>query len=129
MRKILKRIAALSAAVMMMGTMVISASAATVVQKIGGYSTTCGAYTSGNGLYISTSVNSNSVSVSVSGSATYKYNGVSKSTGNGNGGLGGTTAIITKKSGGVWTALTTTHSVNGSSKTISDATWKNNKVI
>lgn len=130
MTKMIKKIAAVGAAVMMMASIsAMGASAETITKSIGGYSTQCGAYTSGNGLFVSTAVSNNSITVSVSGSATYKYNGVSTSTGNGNGGRGATTATLSKRDGATWTALTTTHWVNSSSKTVDDDDWKKVGVI
>ncbi|MBQ8966959.1 hypothetical protein [Ruminococcus sp.] len=130
--KLNKRIAAMGAAVMMMVSMsALNASAATIniTKTISGYSTTCSAERSGNSIYVSTSISSNSVATTVSVSATYKHNGVYVPVGNGNGGPGGCTTPVSKPSGSTWDSISTTHGVSSSSKTITDAEWKNKGLI
>lgn len=121
----------MGAAVMIMSSMVISASAAVITRNytIGGYSTSCSAEKSSNSIYVYTSTSSKSVSTTVSASATYKHNGSYVSVGNGNGGPGGCRTIVSKPSGSSWDSITTTHGVASASRVISNATWKNTGLI
>ncbi len=131
MSKILKRIAAMGAAVMMMGTMVISASAVkiTIEKTIRGYDTLCSAENTGNRITVYTSTATKNVATTVSVSATYKLNGAYVPVGNGYGGPGGCQTSVSKPSGATWDAITTTHGVTSSTITINDATWKNRGLI
>lgn len=125
MKKVFKRIAAMSAAVMMMASISsMGVSAVTVTYSVGGYSLQCGASkTTANGLFISSAVTDQSVTVNVSGKAKYYYNNKYITTGNGNSGKAAITAVISKK-GGSWISLDTQHMVNSKIKKISSSIWK-----
>lgn len=131
MKKILKRIAAMSAAVMMMATMVFSASAEEIKIKvpINGEELVCSAENTGNRIYVSTTAWNNRVSTSVSVSATYKLNSAYVPVGNCYGGPGTCQTSVSKPSGATWAGITTEHGANTSEITINDATWKNRGLI
>ena len=130
MRKLFKRIVAMTGAIIMMASVAsMGVGAESVVfDNVGGFRTTCSAsQTSINRIRISTSV-SGDASVNVAGTATYTYNGKTYTTGNGYGGFRGTSATITKD-GGSWRTLNTTHGVNSDSAKVSSSTWKDLGVI
>lgn len=130
--KLIKRFVATGAALAMavsMMSMVASANYASFTKNISGYNATCSAQTSGNYLYVSTSIPSNSVATTVSASATYKHNGAYVPVGNGYGGPGGCTTSVSKPSGSTWDSLYTTHGVRNSTVSISNAQWKNKGLI
>lgn len=110
MRKILKRIAALSAAVMMMGTMVISASAA--------YPTATSSQQNGKSWKITTSVSKSNTTVNASGTGYYyitKTTYGSASNGNGSA-TSGVTCYLTNTKGHGWSSVTSTHTATAYSK-------------
>ena len=113
MTKILKRVAAMGAAVMMMGTMVISASAKTESYVTYGTTVYCSSYqSSANTWIMTTSINKANGTVAVSGTGVY-YTGTNMKTASinkGNGGNAGVSCNLRNNSGYGWKECRSEHS-------------------